>query len=358
MVADSPDLTFDSNSHRAVDSYRRALRAPAPDADEPARQLHAFFAALYDLMFEQPGLFGMSAGADIPCDGSSHCKDIWDDAARALKQPLKRIETTTDLLRGFATHGKLVDDTLVLPASVYREMTPPKKRLIAQCVAGLREAGVEIEERDDSVIVTAPSFPKMLPALAQLAREAATAESERLAHPHFAHCRIGATPGEYSVEELFACLDEGVRTKVSSLDAMLRDMGCSVKTVRCNAGHWDVNYHPARKVKSTQLVRVSYDSRYRMGCAAEITPAATNRLAAVWSEAPDRVQADFLAHSMKCNHDSCGWCDTRKGLEPSALEYGGETRQVCWWMRRHLDDLSPESMELVADYVAWHRALG
>jgi hypothetical protein len=356
MIENTATRTYDNISQRAVDAYRRALRPLDPNADESPHQLHGFFTALYDLMFADPKLFGMSVADDIPCDEHSHGKDTWDDALRALKQPLNRIDTTVELLRGFAKCGQLSDDCLMLPIAAYREIVPLKKRTIKQCMTGLCEAGLVIREQDGIAVVSAPQFPQMMPALCKLAVEAESATEHKYGLAHFAGCRFNANPDEYTPDELFAYLDPERRARLSSLDVMLRTLGCSVEATREKTHQWQIKYMPSRKIKSNTLIGIHFDIRYRTGYVITIKPAATNRLMPHLAGAPKSVQAHYPKQFHYCNPD-CTWCETKKWLGPSQYDDGNTTRSVCWFTRSSFSELSDEKMELVCDYVRWHGEL-
>jgi hypothetical protein len=85
--------------------------------------------------------------------------------------------------------------------------------------------------------------------------------------------------------------------------------------------------------------------------------ASTNRLVPLLSEQPESLQNDFFHHAHSCAGDSCGWCYTRKSLEPSVIENNGETRTICWWMQRHFSTLDSNAITLLKQYALMHEGL-
>ena len=85
--------------------------------------------------------------------------------------------------------------------------------------------------------------------------------------------------------------------------------------------------------------------------------AGTNRLVPFLAQQSDALQADFFHHTHNCGGATCGWCKTRKALGPSKIEYGGETKTICWYMRRRFTELDSETVDLIEQYAQLHEAL-
>jgi hypothetical protein len=44
-------------------------------------------------------------------------------------------------------------------------------------------------------------------------------------------------------------------------------------------------------------------------------------------------------------------------MAPSVLEYGGESKTICWYMQRRFTELDGEAAQLIKQYALLHEAL-
>ena len=120
---------------------------------------------------------------------------------------------------------------------------------------------------------------------------------------------------------------------------------------------WKIQYKGKRKIKSTPFFEFEYDERQEKQLMMRVKCASTNRLVPLLHDQPDSLQEDFYHHAHNCAGDSCGWCKTRKALNPSVIKYSGNKRTICWWMQRHFDTIDAEAVYLVKQYALFHDAL-
>ncbi len=358
MPDDNVVPVYDSISQRAVDTYRRALvlfDSTAIDArTESRRQLHDFFAALYDLMYEDPAQFGMSTAADDFLENDTHGGDHSSAILRKLNQQRNKITATTELLRSAGESGRLEDDSLRIPVTKYREMVARTPKVLAKCLAGLAEIGLLVVERDGDVVVGNSRFPKMMAALSELARAQKARRRSKLGHMCFARCDFNSLDADYEpgVEGLFSYFDPGTRDQATALHEFMLETGHTAGFAHGKIHEWELDFQGPRKIKSTQLVRIRYDDRDRDSGLVYVLCAASARLVPYFDEQPEPVQDDFRERIHECD-PNCNWCEDRKGLGPAELE----GRTICWFTSNRPHAIDDESMQLVRDYVRWHGAL-
>jgi hypothetical protein len=352
----------DNISQRAVDSYRRALvpfEADTADAHtEPRRQLRDFLAALYDVMYEDPARFGMSVAADDYLEHDEQGGDHKNTVLRKLKQPRRRIATTIELLRSFGEHGRLTDDGLLMPLADYRALIATAPGIYARCIKGLAEAGLTLEDLDTGVVASSARYPQMMAALAELARAQTARQDGKQGHTNLARCDYGSLSEDHQagVEDVFSYLEPEAREHATRLHEYMLEAGYAAKMAMFGIHECEVDYQGPRKIKTTQLVRIRYDDRYRDPAGVYVMPAATNRLVPHLADAPERLQSDFLGRVHEC-HPDCRWCEKKKSLGPAEIGVGGESRSVCWFTQPSFIDIGDGDMELVREYVRWHEAL-
>ncbi len=352
--------TYDSISQRATDSYRKALVPFEPgttNADtESRRQLHDFLAALYDCMYEDPSLFGMSVADDDFLENDVHGGDHNSTVVRKLNRPRKKIAATVELLRGFGEYGQPENGNLLIPIPEYREMLSTMPKVLAKCIAGLGEVGLVVSENADSAAIGSERFPDMMKALAELALAQTTEGDKELRHIHFARCDFNSLDEDYQldVEEIFSYFRPGARKHAMALHSFLLEMGytTTVKAKDFGIHEWELDYQGPRKIKSSQLVRIRYCDRYHDPEHVWVMPAAAARLVPHFPDQPERVQDDFRDRVNACD-PNCSWCESKKGLGPAELE----GRTICWYTSVRPKAINDESMALVRDYVRWHEAL-
>lgn len=358
MPSDHVAPAYDSISQRAVDTYRRALLpfdSAARDARTVSRrQLHSFFVTLYDFMYENPEQFGMSVTDDDCLENDVAGGDHSSAVLRKLNQQRKKITATIELLRSAGESGRLEGDSLLIPVAEHREMVASTPRVLAKCMAGLAEIGLLVAERDDGVIVEHSRYPKMMAALSEFACAQKARQGSKLGHIYLARCDFNSLDANYEpgVEGVFSYFDPETRDQATALHEFMLETGHTADLAHDKIYEWELDYQGPRKIKSTQLVRVRYDDRYRDSGLVYVLCAASARLVPYFDEQPEPVQDDFRERIHECD-PNCNWCEDKKGLEPAEFE----GRTICWFTSNRPHAIDDESMQLVRDYVRWHGAL-
>ena len=144
---------------------------------------------------------------------------------------------------------------------------------------------------------------------------------------------------------------------VSSLSNALVELAY-VPSLRVGGTYeWRIPYQGRRAVKSTPFFEFEYEDRQKHQLGMHVKCAGTNRLVPFLAQQSDALQEDFFRHTSKCGGASCGWCKTRKSLGPSVIKHGGETKAICWYMRRRFVELNSETVDLIEQYALLHEAL-
>jgi hypothetical protein len=358
MNANNNAPTYKYISQRAVDSYRKALvpfESATTDAQtESRRQLHGFFATLYDFMYENPAGFGMSIAEDDCLEGHEQGGDHNNTVRRKLNQQRKKIAAAIVLLRGFGECGMVENERLRIPIVRYREIFTTTPKVLAKCLDGLRETGLSIEELSDDVVIGSKRFPEMMTALSELAQAQINKRDEKLGYVYFARCDYRSLHDDYEpgVESIFSYFEPEVRNKAMELHEFMLETRHTADFELYGVHEWELDYQGPRRIKSTQLIRVRYDDRYRNSGLIYVLCAAANRLVPHFADQPKRVQDDFRNRISGCD-PNCNWCDSKKGLNPSEFE----GRTICWNTSNPARPINDESTQIVRDYVRWHDAL-
>jgi hypothetical protein len=369
------DIPFDRNIHdnisqRAIASYCRGVRAfepvvsHLPDGEQAAvacsqQNLHGFLSSLYALMYADPSRFGMPTSPDDCLSSDAQGTDRKKEVARKLTKPRTVLANTMDMLWQLGCRGRLQGDALLIGEADYREILGSQAKPRKALLAGIGEAGLEAHETADGLVLGSRRYPGMLPALHQLAECCAAREDQALAAVNFSRGDFGALLPGYNPNalNLLTYLPAEARVPAERLHAFMLTQGYRATGYISKRFAWRVEYQGPHKIKGTPLVQFDYDERHQNVLQVQLKCASTNRLLPYFAEQAPDVQDDFVHRIYRCRGAACGWCKTRKGLGPSALEYAGERVVLCWYSRPEVADLSDNALEILQGYVAWHARL-
>ena len=203
-------------------------------------------------------------------------------------------------------------------------------------------------------------YPKMMRALKALAEACLQHVDEKMAVYLFARCDFRALDTDYQPDVL-----DLLRTVVSpaeyedvvELHHALGETAYMPILKIAGVFEWRIQCQGKRAIKATPFFEFEYDERQRRQLVMRVKCASTNRLVPLISQQPTSLQQDFYRHAHNCGGSKCGWCKTRKGMGPSALEYGGESRTICWYMQRRFAEVDDQAVNLVKHYALLHEAL-
>jgi len=349
---------FQNISQRVVSPYQRQLAALVPDtADAGHRDLHGFLEALYANLYGDPAAFGLPATEDVYVDKG-------DDKARKAKvaAQVKKVRVklayAIDFLWLLAVKATPVDEGLQLSAEDYAAFLGKGPRVKRKVLKGMEDVGLSLAEAGGCVVAANGAYPAMMSGLQALGEACAQREDERLAKFLFARCDFRALDPGYGPEPLDmlrASLSPSEYEHAVALHHRLGEMVYVPSLRLSDAGEWQVQYQGRRAVKSTPFFEFDYDGRKKHQLEMQVKAAAANRLVPLLPQQPATLQADFFLHANTCG--GCGWCKTRKALGPAVLEYEGEKKTICWYMRRRFVELDSAAVDLVMQYAQLHEDL-
>lgn len=362
---------FQSISQRVAFTYQRQLTAFSPVISgqlsaaesqvmhDSQRDLHSFLGALYACAYDDPAVFGLPVTEDV-CVNEGDGKDEKQVVARQVKKARVKMEFGIDFLWLLGRQGALVRDGLRLSREDYATYLAKSPRVKRKMLRGMAAVGLTVSELDGAVMIANTHYPTMMPALKALAVACLRFDDERMAKLLFTRCDFRTFELDYQPDVL-----DVLRTAVSSseyeqaveLHNALVGMAYAPSLGVGGAHDWSIRYQGRRAVKSTPFFEFQYDERRRHQVGMHVKCASTNRLVPLLAQQPAALQEDFFRHASYCGGATCGWCKTRKALGPSKIEHGGETKTICWYMRRRFSELDGEAVDLIKQYAQLHETL-
>jgi hypothetical protein len=362
-------MAFEYISQRVVFSYRRQLKEFAPVIPEhlsegehqamgkPQKDLHGFFSAFYQCAYDDPATFGLPVTEDV-CTDEGAGKDEKRVVATQVRKVRAKMDHGIDFLWLLSRQGSLVGEGLQLSREDYAAYLAKSPRVKRKMLRGMAAVGLTLTEADDGVMIANAHYPAMMPAFKALAEACLRLDDERLIRFLFTRCDFRVLDAGYGPDVL-----DVLRTAVSPSEYELAVelhnalVGMAyVPSLRVGGAYeWRIPYQGRRAVKSTPFFEFEYEERRRYQLGLHVKCASTNRLVPLLAQQPDALQGDFFHHTFGCG--GCGWCKTPKALGPSKIEHGGETKTICWYMRRRFVELNSEAVDLVKQYALLHESL-
>ena len=358
-------------SQRAAASYLKSLSSftfvlpmganpqEAPEIEASQRDLHAFFTAFYESLYENPAQFGLPLGEDDYIGGDrKYTKEAFAQLTRKIKKPKDTIKAGLDFLAMLGLKGSLQGDNLLLSqeeAAPFVKMSRTGKKFIQ----GLASAGLTMTEAGDHFIFSSSRFPKMMPALKALSEQCARHHETGVGCYNFERCDFKALQqDDYTPDalELFSVFTEEEFKHISDLHRFFVERGYKPIYGIRGVSFWMVQYQGKKQIKATPLFQVEYHDRHLNPFRVQIKCASANRLTPFMPEQPKALQADFVARVNKCG--DCTWCRNQKVLGPSEFEYEGQKLKVCWYVNPDVDPVKDETVELIKQYAYLHESLG
>jgi hypothetical protein len=370
--------SFENISQRAICSYIRQVaelilvvpegltpqQEQAMEASE--RDLHAFFQAFYQRMFDAPAEFGLPTTPDDCITGEEkNGTEKKAEMNRKLEKPRDMIRAGIEFLMLAGQKGRLAEDgcisgrSLALDLSEYSGFVQKSKNK-KQFFKGFPGAGLEMTESGETLTLTCPRFPAMFLALKTLAEACAQSPDPRLARYNFGRCDFRALDPHFhlSALDLFRVFNLPDYERAARLDAYFSERGYKpIFQIYENFG-WEVQYQGKRSAKGSPLLRIEYSERFKIPLRVNIKCASSDRLLPLLPQQPRFLQEDFSRRVFNCGGDSCGWCKSRKNLGPSVYEFDGVQRTICWFSNQDMAELNDDTEQLIHQYAEMHEALG
>jgi hypothetical protein len=323
------------------------------------QSLHNFFHALYERLFSQPELFGLPVTEDVSLyEGIDKKKR--QDVSRKLKRPQNAIAYGIDFLHQAGQKGTLVDQGLQLEKGDYVAFFAKHPRIKKSFINGIEHIGLSISESSDAVEIRHTLYPDMMPALQALADACSQNIHENGPAFHFARCDFKALDPQYQtpVPELLRIFSPSEYTHAMTIHELLIDTEYKPTSVLPKICEWAIKYQGKRAIKSTPLFQFEYSTRHTPQVRPQIKCVSANRLVPLMSSQPEFLQKDFFTRTFPCAGAKCGWCKNKKSLEPSVLEFNGERKTICWYVKPDINVLDATTVGLVKEYVGLHEDLG
>jgi hypothetical protein len=370
MNANPTQGTFQSTSQRVAATYRRMLSEFYPvlpagldltrQAEMQAAQadLHAFFQALYDALFDHPDQFGLPPVPDVYLL-VDHSKEGPDktEVKQTLDRQRKLVEDGLNFLSVFARAARLEGPVMVLPASSAAADFSKKKSGRAW-LQGMQIAGFVLTQSEGTLSAANPRFPLMMPALKDLAESCATFKDEHVGMVFFTRCDFRALRHESRTTalDLYRAFDPTSYDWAAGLHAFFTSRGYQEQVEINRLFGWTVKYQGKKSVKATPLFQVGFDDRFLQPMRAQIKCASAQRVIPLLPGQSSALQDDFSRRAVPCS--GCTWCTNNKTLGPTEFEDHGKTRKVCWYVNADLDQYTEETADLVKEYAQMHEKLG
>ncbi len=353
---------FATITQRAVSSYRRLMPDAQPatsagaQAEQTQRDLHAFFASLYDNMAAQPDRFGLPISPDACiAEADVNKPSRKQEVKRLLDKPKRMIDAGLSFLMQAGIHGRLDGSALVVDDVAVLVAQSAVKR---QFLAGLEATSLTIERAGDTATITHSRFPAMMPALKAMAERCSAFADTAVGATMFAVCHLPILD-RHTLEplNLYGMFDEEDRARVGELHSYFSERGYTTDVELHAPGHWVVKYQGDRAVKATPLYQVGYDDRHEWPVMMEIKCGSVARLAPLLPAQSPLLRDDFAQRVSLCRGDACGWCKNQKTLGPTVMEINGEAKTVCWYVYPDVRTLDANTVELIRQYEQMHAGL-
>ncbi len=364
--------TFDTLAQRVACSYVRSLcefRAVMPagldagqqlEMETSQHELHAFFQVFYTKLCQSPELFGLPLGPDDCFTGEDTGKAGTKKKAelnKKLQKPRDMIADGLDFLMLAGQQGDLRERALLLPADIYLAYLKGARARKA-FLKGMESVGLETIVAGPSVVITSAQFPAMMPALKALASACSNADDKKLGKFNFARCDFRAFDPRYhpSAIDLYHVFHPADYQRVALLHQFFSGLGYQPVFQIYGIFGWEVQYQGKRQIKSSPLLRIEYQERYRYPLSMNLKCASANRITPLVSRQPRFLQEDFSHRVNTCGN--CDWCKNKKSLGPSLFEFDGVQKQICWYTNGNVDELDDDSVRLIEQYAIMHEELG
>lgn len=361
MIGMNDKTRHDNISQRVVSSYLRGIGATADVENEPRarRDLREFLKTLYGYIYGHPAYFGLPAAADDCLANEAEGKERKQEVTKRLQKPREIMEFLLGLLREFGRHGRPAGEDLVIGCAEYGALLAEKTKVKRAALAGLGGAGLAIAEEERGAVLRCERFPRMMPALKELAEACDKIEDDALAAFNFARCDFRAPEPGYCPEAatLFGFFAPDDRARAARLHSLLSAAGYQDIRRVYGMHAWEIQYQGPRKIKSSPLLRLEYSERHACPLQVDLKCASVDRLLPFLAEQPRDIQDDFHGRTYPCRGSACGWCKSRKGLGPSVVEREGEAKTVCWYTKSEVEPMDDEAVRIVEGYIEWHKRL-
>jgi len=363
MNTDGNHGNYPTISHRVAAGYLKFLVSypsggAQRDEDERARlDLHGFFSAFYEKLYQQPDLFGLPLKED-DCieEDEPHQKEKKQEVTAKLRKPKEMVAHGLDFLARAGTDGQLVGDDLVLDqGSQLIKQTKVGRKFLQ----GLESAGLAVVFENDRVTLQNRRFPAMMLALQALANACTQYPRQQENQFYFARCDFRALEPGYCPEAMDLYRESAGEDlpRLTTLHEFFTGQGYRTLRGVSEPFFWIVQYQGDRKIKSTPLLQVEYQERYRNPLRVSIKCASTGRIAALLPHQSQALQDDFMRRANLCRGDECGWCRNNKNLGPTEVQYKGEEKTLCWYSYPDVRRFDDRSVELIQEYALMHAEL-
>ena len=247
-------------SQRAAYSYLISLSEftfVLPEGSDPARQaeieaaqrdLHAFFGAFYQTLFDQPEAFGLPLSADDSWDADEpHGKERKQEVTKKLKKPKELIEKALDFLRSAALNGRIEGQSLLLGPEEAAALK--KSKPLRGFVQGMEIAGLRLADGEPPAL-TCTRFTAMLPALQTLTAACAQNPSPELGRFHFARCDFRALRKGFQPEvlELYHIFGADDFSRLAEVHEYYLHNGYKPELHIHDVSTWLVQYQGSKKI--------------------------------------------------------------------------------------------------------------
>lgn len=199
----------------------------------------------------------------------------------------------------------------------------------------------------------------MMPALQSLAAACAQVSDERAGRFYFARCDFKALKKGYTVDamDLYRIYNPVDFKHAAQLHEFFSSLGYKTEVTIAGVEYWNVKYQGNRKIKASPLFQMDFDERKVVQRQVFVKCASSSRIVDLIPLHSQALQDDFFSRKNICNGDKCNWCEGKKGLGPSVLEYNGEQTIICWYTNPDVRELTDETVEVIKEYAYLHEEL-
>ncbi|CAK7026143.1 hypothetical protein KQI38_09460 [Tissierella carlieri] len=314
------------------------------------KDLHKFFGDLYDELFYHPENFYLPTTEDMAYEDFEP-KESRPEVTKAWYKPKTEIKNGLEFLYAIGQVGVINQQNLLLSKEQYNNIVK-KSKVKKQFIKSMQCVELHVIDEEENIIITNTRYPKMMPALKQLA-VGCQQHKDEMGFIYFYQCNFKAINPNYEID---------APTILKKIATIQYDKIILLHNYLINQGYKaickypNISYQGSRKSKSTPLLVISFDPRAKETFGFSLKLASINRLIPHIYNQPDFLQEDFNNRTRLCT--GCGWCNSRDGMNPSVFEYKGETKTLCCWysfiIHHHLDD---ELFRVIKQYSILHQML-
>ena len=321
--------------------------------------LHSFFSDFYKMLYDQPEVLNLPNIAD---------KYLEQDQHKSKNQAYKKAEGAVkpfiidfiNLLYNAGQKGRMNGQKLIADIQIYEKYLSKQKRNKKKFFEGVAMLGLELAVDKDKFTLYNNKYPQMLQAMTVFSHRCAE-NKHYYGRFCFFMCDLGALDHNY--EPLAETLLDRLISCSAAYKFILdlhKYMIQNAYTVSCKFESemaWEI-FYTNKKIKSSPLIGISFDIRYKEPVTVTMRFVSTSRLTQIIGSMPNELQESFYHDTGYCRGSVCGWCKNQKGLlRPSVLNVDNKQKTICWYAQKRYTNIGDMELNNIMQYIKLHEQL-